>query len=263
MLLKFGFATDIGKKRSQNQDNLAVFPEMGLFIVADGMGGHRGGETASAMAVELIGKSVRAQLAVPHTMSPHAAEILDQAMRHANTTIYRHALEHAELEGMGTTTTTLYFEQQSNVLWIGHVGDSRCYLLRPNCLWQLTRDHSLVQERLRAGMITREQAKTDQMRNVITRSVGFEPVVDVELYEVPVRENDLYLICSDGLSGLVPNDQILDIVQSRIFDAKSDSSNTNQNLDQNAYTDVAKTLINAANNNGGDDNVTLVMIHVK
>ena len=117
---------------------------------------------------------------------------------------------------MGTTTTALLFKDST--LTIGHVGDSRCYFFRPNAVWQATRDHSLVQEKLRAGLITRKDVKTDRMKNVITRSVGFEPNVDVEIYQMEVQAGDCFLVCSDGLSGMIDDLKMLEIVQSEVFE---------------------------------------------
>jgi len=148
---------------------------------------------------------------------------------------------------MGTTTTALLFKDDR--LFIGHVGDSRCYYFRPDGVWQATRDHSLVQEKLRAGLITRDEARTDKMKNVITRSVGFEAVLNVELYQMVVQPGDVFLICSDGLSGLMEDTQMLEVVQKEVFEG--------HNMNQA----VAK-LIETANANGGDDNITAVMIQV-
>jgi protein phosphatase len=243
MQFNVGFATDIGKKRQQNQDNGAAVPELGLFIVADGMGGHRGGETASAMAVEIIPKVVAEDL----KKGASAKDTIAHAVRAASAAIFERALKMPQLQGMGTTTTALLF--QKGVMTIGHVGDSRCYYMRPHSLWQVTRDHSLVQEKLRAGLITREQLKTDRMKNVITRSVGFEQEVNVDVYEMTVQPGDLFLICSDGLSGMLEDPQILQIVQDEHFGLKD-------------IQKTVKVLVDQANAHGGDDNVTAVVIQV-
>src|ERR1051325_3325701 len=187
------YATDIGRKRAQNQDNLAAHPDIGLFMVADGMGGHRGGETASAMAVQIVPEEVRARLA---GACADPRQVLTESILAANRKIFERSYHEPQLQGMGTTETVLLFK--GGLLTIGHVGDSRCYFLRPDSLWQATRDHSLVQEKLRAGLITRDEVKTDRMKNVITRSVGFEAEVNVEIYEMSVRKGDTFLLCSDG-----------------------------------------------------------------
>jgi serine/threonine protein phosphatase PrpC len=242
MLHQVGFKTDIGRKRAQNQDACSVHPEIGLYIVADGMGGHRGGETASATAVEVITSDM-----VHKKNSGSPAEILKKSIEDANAAIFEKALHDPKLQGMGTTTTALYFNDFQ--LIIGHVGDSRCYFIRPNGIWQMTRDHSLVQEKLRAGLINREDAKNDRMKNVITRSVGFEKDVNVEIYQMTVQIGDSFLICSDGLSGLLEDTTILQIVQKQLFEAGQV---------QKAVDD----LIDAANVEGGDDNITSVLIQV-
>jgi protein phosphatase len=244
MQFKVGFGTDIGRKRSQNQDNGAALPELGLFLVSDGMGGHKGGETASAIAVESISLSVR-KTEQQKTWNP--AHALTDAFQNANFAIYEKSIEMPELQGMGTTTTALLFKE--NTLTIGHVGDSRCYFLRPNAIWQATRDHSLVQEKLRAGLITRNELKSDRMKNVITRSVGFEKDVNVEIYQMQIQPGDSFLICSDGLSGLLDDKEILAIVQKHLFQ------------EDNIQKTVTE-LISAANANGGDDNITSVMVQV-
>ncbi len=244
MQFNVGFATDIGRKRQQNQDNGLSAPEVGLFVVADGMGGHRGGETASAMAVEVIPQKVKSGLK-KMPLNPRA--ILEEAISAANAAIYDRALKQPGLQGMGTTTVAMLFNGKT--MTIGHVGDSRCYFLRPGSIWQLSRDHSLVQEKLRAGLITREQLKTDRMKNVITRSVGFEPEVSVETYEIAVQPGDTFLICSDGLSGMIDDLKMLELVEQGLY-KEGDAQKTVQRL------------IESANAAGGDDNVTTIVVQV-
>jgi protein phosphatase len=260
---RVGFATDIGKRRSQNQDNLAVDLDLGLFVVADGMGGHQGGETASSIATEIVPKIVRqAQQRGP---SWDARQVIAQAIRSANEAIFKRALETPNLHGMGTTTTALLFK--GDHLYIGHVGDSRCYLFRNSsprdlACWQITRDHSLVQEKLRAGLITREEIKTDRMKNVITRSVGFEREVNVETYHVATRPGDVFLICSDGLSGLINETEILKIVRTQLSQSTSTDPQSGEPRLGEQVQKTVQQLIEAANNNGGDDNITSIVIEV-
>ncbi len=244
MRFNVGFATDIGLRRSQNQDSGASCPDLGLFVVADGMGGHRGGEIASAMVVEIIPEMVRESLS--RNDLTHK-QLLNAAIQKANHAIYERAVREPDLQGMGTTTTALLFDGQK--VTIGHVGDSRAYLFRSGGVWQLTRDHSLVQEKLRAGLITREQVKTDQMKNVITRSVGFGHETVVEIYETFCQPGDVFMLCSDGLSGQVEDLEVLEIIQKRIV----------QNGDtKNAVSD----LILFANARGGHDNTTVIAVQV-
>ena len=237
------FVTDIGRKRQKNQDNGGAFDDLGLFVVADGMGGHKGGEVASAHVLRVLPDYVRQ--ANGQAFDPR--QVVDEGIRRSNNAIFEQSQKEPELSGMGTTTTALIF--RNGRLTVGHVGDSRCYYFRPGMIWQVTRDHSLVQEKLKAGLITRAQLETDSMKNVITRSVGFESDVNVEVYEMPVNPGDLFLICSDGLSGLVNDAGMLEIVQ-REFYEKGDLKK------------AAKALVDQANENGGDDNITVVMAQV-
>jgi serine/threonine protein phosphatase PrpC len=241
---KVGFQTDIGRKRQQNQDNGGAYPELGLFVVADGMGGHKGGEIASAMAVETVVAHVRAA----EGQAPwDPRKVITEAIQKANFTIHERSTNEPQLHGMGTTTTALLFSQ--DLLTIGHVGDSRAYYFRKNAVWQITRDHSLVMEKLKAGLITRDQMKTDRMKNVITRSVGFEPQVSVEIYEMPVAVGDIFLICSDGLSGLIDDSKMLEVVQRDLFEIDD-------------IRRAVEELVSSANESGGDDNITAIVVQV-
>jgi protein phosphatase len=208
------------------------------------MGGHRGGEVASQMAVSIAGSTFERT----HTNDPtHPRELLQSAAREANSQIMKRSQTEKELEGMGTTLTMLHVHE--NTILVGHVGDSRCYLIRNEGIWQITRDHSLVQEKLRAGMITRDQLKTDRMKNVITRSVGFEAEVEIDLYQINPNSGDLFLLCSDGLSGMIEDTELSKILDKHLFD-------------ENQIEVSAQALIETANKNGGDDNVTALLVQV-
>ncbi len=244
MQFRVGFRTDVGRKRAQNQDNGAALPDLGLFLVSDGMGGHRGGETASSTAVELITSQAR-QFEKQTDWDP--VQVIIKAFQFANKAIYDRSVEDPKLQGMGTTTTALLFK--NSTLTIGHVGDSRCYYFRPNAIWQATRDHSLVQEKLRAGLIGRKDVKTDRMKNVITRSVGFEREVHVEVYQMQVQTGDTLMLCSDGLSGMLEDRAMMDIVQEQLFK-------------QGDAQKAVDELILAANAKGGDDNITSILVQV-
>ncbi|MBC7690932.1 MAG: serine/threonine-protein phosphatase [Methylotenera sp.] len=262
-----GYATNIGMKRQQNQDSVGSFPENGLYIVADGMGGHRGGETASAMAVELIAETFQKNMKSSRA-NPGIA--LTEAFRKASGQILKRSSNEENLKGMGTTATALYapVHGQTSSVYIGHVGDSRCYLLQPreNIIWQITRDHSLVQEKLRAGMINREQAKTDRMKNVITRSVGFDSALQVDIYEYDCKPGDCFLLCSDGLSGLVEDAKILEIISGYLMEnaAGTVKDSTPPSPSPLAIHEKLQAavdrLIETANSNGGDDNITALLI---
>lgn len=252
MEIRFHWKSDIGRKRAKNQDYAGTFPEHTLYVVADGMGGHRGGEVASQMAVSIAGGTFERT----HSNDPtHPRELLQSAAREANSQIMKRSQNEKELEGMGTTLTMLHFHRDTAL--VGHVGDSRCYLIRPDGIWQITRDHSLVQEKLRAGMITREQLKTDRMKNVITRSVGFDPNFSIDLYEYNPKPGDLFLICSDGLSGQVEDAQILETVLTHYLMPVIQAPNLAQELMEKAL----QSLIDQANEHGGDDNCTAMLIH--
>ena len=244
MQFRVGYASDIGRRRTQNQDSFAVAPDLGLFVVADGMGGHKGGETASSMAVDIIPGIVK-EAQKKSDWDPR--RLIAEAIERASSAIFERSMHQKELQGMGTTTTALIFKDGRAIF--GHVGDSRAYFLRPDGIWQATRDHSLVQEKLRAGLISREEVKTDRMKNVITRSVGFEPQVNVEVYEMNVKPGDVFVLCSDGLSGQIEDVEILESVTRCLFEKGSPE-------------EAVAELIAAANENGGDDNITTLLVQV-
>jgi len=243
MHINYSVQSHIGLKRAVNQDHASAHPEIGLFIVADGMGGHKGGETASKMVNEVIPAILKDAMRHP---SYKAREALLASIQEANRMIYDKSAEEPELKGMGTTAV-IALNEEENKFTIANIGDSRCYLLYPEGLWQITKDHSLVQEKLDAKIITREQAKIDHMKNVITRSVGFEPQVNIEIFEVDCKPGGVFLMCTDGLSGLVDDDSIYNLVKSGIFE--------HGDLDW-----TAKKLIDLANAAGGEDNVSVLIL---
>src|SRR3954454_1184834 len=225
--------TDVGRQRQGNEDN--YLEQSPLFAVADGMGGARAGEVASKMAVDKLGESG------PFDGSPekHLAEVT----REANRQIYEMAQSDSALAGMGTTLTAALVTGREVV--IGHVGDSRVYRYRDGELERLTQDHSLVEEFVRQGKLTPEEAETHPQRSIITRALGPEPDVDVETYTHAGRDGDVYLLCSDGLTGMVPEPRIAEILRE------------SPSLDQAAHK-----LIDAANENGGKDNITAVLFRL-
>lgn len=245
MVIKSAGATNIGRKRKVNQDSYLMEPGSGLFVVADGMGGHAGGETASKLTVETVVQSVLNDKGSSLNMAPN--DLLMGAIHRANTAVYSTAEKNKALQGMGTTVVSMYFDQGK--IFVGHVGDSRVYMARKKQLWQITKDHSLVNEKLKAGIITREQMKKDKSRNVITRSVGFESSVLVDIYQREVSPGELYFACSDGLSGMVSDEELLSTIEQ--FGWNSDDLGP-----------LVNTLIEKANANGGDDNVTVVVARV-
>jgi protein phosphatase len=258
--IRAALLSDIGRRRAQNQDSGGSFPDHALFVVADGMGGHRGGEVASKIAVE----SIRTTFVDEIKDGATPGEALSLGTSAANRKILERSQKEPDLEGMGTTATSLHFQTAEAPLraWIGHVGDSRCYLIKEEGLWQLTRDHSLVQEKLRAGMITRDQLKTDRMKNVITRSVGFDLQFGIDLYEFVPEPGDLFLLCSDGLTGPLDDGEIYEIVKRYYFEplkeaglALRDEAREHESL----LRTTVEALVSAANDRGGDDNITALL----
>ena len=228
--------TDKGLKRQGNQDSFLVDEKLGVFVVADGVGGHMGGEVASAIAVETVREVIGHPKA--HQFSPK--DVVSQAYTEASHRIFDRATQEPRLNGMGTTMVMGYL--RDGKLYIGNIGDSRCYLYRKPYVWQITEDHSLIIEQIRLGLLTEDQAKKAIGKNVITRSVGFERDVFPDICEREVSVGDHFLFCSDGLTGM-----ITDETMSQIF---------------NEYP-IDKTtplFIQEALSNGGDDNVTVLVL---
>jgi PPM family protein phosphatase len=232
--------TDVGRRREHNEDSLLVDQELGLFVVADGMGGHAGGGTASSIAVSTIQKSVRAASQAPEA-SPFST-VLRLAVEDACRAIYRAAQEDPSLAGMGTTVTAALVVGHN--AYVAHVGDSRCYLVRSGRIFQLSEDHSLVNEQLKAGAITEEEARSSRFRNIITRSVGFEEEVLVDVVELDVERGDVVVLCCDGLSNLVADPEILEIASGA------------------PLGEAPERLVALANERGGDDNITVIVVRV-
>lgn len=235
-------STDVGLKRDHNEDSFLCCDDLGLYAVADGMGGHLGGERASRMAVEVLEKEMRTRLPAAIDANGGVAQALGEATRFASQAIYETAQSSPEHTGMGTTLTGICFHEQS--LTLCHVGDSRAYLVRDGRARQITEDHSWIQEQVRAGLLSPTDALVSRFRNIITRSVGFEPVVTPDLLTMPVEAGDCYLLCSDGLSNYFSTEEIGRIVTSQF------------------YAEAGHALVEIANERGGDDNITCVIIYV-
>ncbi len=242
--------TDIGQKRSTNQDSIFYDNEKYLYIVADGMGGHKGGDIASAMAVEDIPEFIF------NNSTSKTADNIKASIQHANNKIKAHGEGNPKLKGMGTTVVTLMFEKDT--LYIGNVGDSRAYMVSKGKLYQLTIDHSLVQEKLSLAInansshYNREKAAIDPQKNVIVRTVGFEPSVNVDVYSYKVNKNDFFFICSDGLHGKVSDKDILEIINHHMPDPSTASQS---DIDQ-----IVNDLVKQANSNGGNDNISVIAV---
>lgn len=243
-------STDVGMKRDHNEDSYLLAPDLNLFVVADGMGGHAGGEMASGISVRTVEKTVRNEKTTIDPQLSHegsiekspVARLLSNAVRAACNAVYTKSQQVRELQGMGTTTTSMLFHDRH--CFVAHVGDSRCYLVRDGRVLQLSEDHSLVNEQLKAGLITEAQARQSRFKNIITRSVGFDADVEVDMIAVEVKVGDAYMMCSDGLSNLVTDPEICDIVS------------------DNFLHRVPEILIDLANSRGGDDNSTVVIAFV-
>ncbi len=244
-------ATDTGRVRDHNEDTIGTDADVGLVVLADGMGGYKSGEVASGIAVRtlmgLIKESIERQdltLPDPATGLSRPGILLRDAIQRANKIIYQTAKTQPNCEGMGTTVVAgLFFDDK---LTIAHVGDSRMYRLRGDRLEQVTQDHSLMQELVARGFYTAEEAARAAAKNFVTRALGVEVTVEVEITEIPVEKDDLFLLCSDGLSDMVEDDDIQLTI-----------STFGANLET-----LAKQLVLLSNENGGRDNVSVVLARV-
>jgi len=265
--LIYAMLTHRGRVRHGNEDTCAAAPEAGAYVVCDGMGGAAAGEIASTLAADTFLANLTP---TPRGGEPQAR--LNAAIQAANQAVYQQSRQSAKLAGMGTTLVGLLHAPILNgktakrrsatdhtnsrvtdppTLWLGHVGDSRCYRRRRGKLEQLTHDHSLVEEQLRAGQITAEQAAQSPMRNLITRAIGSQPTVEAEIQSHRPQPNDIYLLASDGLTHEVDDEEISKILAAipRPPTAKT-------------LTAACEDLITAANRNGGHDNITVLLVGV-
>ncbi len=242
MQLSVAAGTDVGRIRAGNEDSLYADAdrERGLFIVADGMGGHAAGEVASEMAVQIVARDL-APLRDLSGDEPLAQ--MGEALRNANRAIYERTIVEADKQGMGTTASCLLM---GNGRWIiGHIGDSRVYLLRDGVFRQVTKDHSYVQEQVDAGFLTPEQARYHPYSNVITRCVGANASVEADVLHGELQTGDLYLVASDGLTGMVEDPQLKKILETR-----------------SAPGPMVHSMITEANRRGGLDNITAIVVQV-
>jgi PPM family protein phosphatase len=233
-IASYARASDTGKKRRRNEDSYVVAPP--LFAVADGMGGAQAGEVASKLAAAALKETDLDGASGP--------EKVTALIQEANRRVYERAHSDPSTSGMGTTVTVALVDGRE--VTIGHVGDSRAYVVRDGELEQLTEDHSLVNELLKSGKLSREEAETHPQRSVITRAVGTDPDVDVDAFTVAAGEGDVFLLCSDGLTDMVPDSDILDLVERHRDD-----------LDR-----ATKALVSAANRGGGEDNITVIAFSI-
>jgi len=243
-------ASDTGRVRPDNEDTIAWDQELGLALLADGMGGCLAGEVASRLAVDTVMESLRNPLAAYWREEEWAKQVsepvlkLYAAVSQANQAVYEAALRQPEYEGMGTTLLATYFHEDRATL--AHVGDSRIYLWRNNVLNQLTEDHTLIQEQVRNGEITPEEASFSTERGVLTRALGVDPVVEVDMRELIVQSGDIFLLCSDGCYDMLAYDEVV-----TVMDGYHDD------LDR-----LVRQLVLKANKNGGYDNISAVVARV-
>ena len=245
--------SDVGHKRQGNEDSFCLAPEIGLFVVADGMGGHAAGEVASRLAVETIQEWATKYLSgmdafivgKPVASCSREANFLLSSIRLANRIIYEAAKGRLEYVGMGTTVVSVLAVNDHVAL--AHVGDSRIYRIRSGEIVQLSRDHSLVQQQVDHGIISAEQAQGSQYKHLITRALGLKETVEVDLTEQPVLLGDFLLLCSDGLSDLLEDEEMSTIVREHADDLEK----------------ACQALVDRANYRGGDDNITALLIQAQ
>jgi len=243
--------TDVGLQRDHNEDTFAVLPEHELFIVADGMGGHRAGDVASRLASESISDFFQRTAGEEVTWPFHFDSGLSEsenrlltAIRLANRQIYEHSLKSHDLRGMGTTVVGALFNPDTRKMYVGHVGDSRAYMIRDGQISQLTRDHSLVNDYLKVMPDMPEDQRSELPKNVITRALGMQDSVEVDLLAHDTRLGDTFVLCSDGLSGMISDAEILQVAG-------------NGDL-----VSACRRLTALANEHGGEDNITAVLVRI-
>jgi len=234
--------SDIGRKRAHNEDFYFLSANDGIFIIADGMGGHKSGDKASKLAVESVAHeflSRKTSFATDETNTT-VGQALEQALNKAAAIVYEAQKADPALSGMGTTLSALAIAD--NRAFISHIGDTRIYCLRENNLHQLTSDHSLVNEHVQAGIMSAEEARTSSLRNIITRAIGHNKIVLADHFSMSLKDKDLFLLCSDGLNTMVTDQEISYI------------------LNNNSPEKALDKLISAANSKGGEDNISVILI---
>lgn len=248
--LEIAFATDAGLVREYNEDSVATDPALGLVVLADGMGGYRAGDIASRMATATVLGEVRRIVNgdPPPVTASHItfqAQALRQAVTRANSVVFKTSQQETRYRGMGTTLVSCFFHEDR--ITVAHIGDSRLYRLRGGRMQQITTDHSLLQEQVELGLITAEDAKVSHNRNLVTRALGVDASVELDMREERTAPGDVYLLCSDGLNDLV-DDENIELALLTLH----------ENLPL-----TAEMLVHIANDNGGHDNVSVIVVKVK
>jgi protein phosphatase len=251
--------SDVGRQREHNEDRFVMVPELGLFVVADGMGGHRAGDVASTLATQEVAEFFRTAVnddvtwPFPFDASKTEEENkLITGIKLANRKIFDRALGSRELHGMGTTVVGLLYSPKNNRVYVAHVGDSRCYRVRNGSIEQLTRDHSLINEYLQAMPGLPTEQRENLPKNVITRALGMHDHVQVDTKVDVPHPGDVYVLCSDGLSGMLSDQEIADVV----------TGSAHRHASFEALTLGVQRLIELANEHGGEDNVTAIIVQV-
>ena len=238
--------SDIGKVRSMNQDSFSIpvdNVELKLYILADGMGGYKGGEIASRVAVTATEKYIKEKFYLLEKRDKKSImKVIEDAIEFANTAIYEESEQDEELQDMGTTIEVCLIYK--NKVYIGHIGDSRIYQIRNNIMERVTTDHSYVEKLVRDGEITREESYTHPKKNLLIKALGTDEKAEPDLLDISIQKDDVLLICSDGLTNMIKEDRILEIV--------------NENIET-----AIDNLIEEANENGGLDNITVIIISNK
>jgi PPM family protein phosphatase len=242
--LRFGVKSDKGMIREINEDSYNIIAGYSgvpvSFIIADGMGGHNSGEIASKMAVDLVSEKILQIPEIPD-FENRVSETIKCFIEEANKEVYEASKKNADNYGMGTTLIVALIHEKK--LYIGHVGDSRVYLLRGNLLIRLTTDHSYIEELIKIGTLTREEAENHPKRNVITRALGCSEEIEVDLYISDIKESDLFILCTDGLTNMLEEEEISNII-----------------LENEDPETACSRLVNSANSAGGEDNITVIVI---
>ena len=231
--------THTGMVRKNNEDAYGIFPDLNFFVIADGLGGHAGGEVASRLAVDIIGSEIAGASASHETL-----EIMQRALQAANAVIQLKAGEDASLHGMGTTVVIVNINEDKAV--VAHVGDSRAYLIRKDSITQITKDHTVVEEYIRIGIMTHKDALYHPSRRVLSRAVGTEGEAHADFESIQIQTGDVLLLCTDGLTNMLSDKEILQAIS----ELRPDSDR------------ITSRLIELANNNGGIDNITVITLCV-
>lgn len=241
--MKIFTKTDIGKTRSMNQDSLYISENIAglqICILADGMGGYKGGEIASKVAVTAVSKYLIEKFDQIQKDKNSILDLLEDAINFANSAIYEESEQDEELQDMGTTLEVMLIYKQK--VYIGHVGDSRIYRIRKNNMKKITTDHSYVEKLIQDGEITREESYNHPKKNLLIKALGTDPEVEPDLIYTVLNKNDMLIICSDGLTNMIPESEILDIALN------------------NSPENVADVLVDSANEAGGLDNITVIFV---